>query len=167
MRVEVTMFKVQGKKRNAYSLVDLSIFEKTLADYWDKARTLESETINDLEKHLWLANGAAATVSIGFIQTKSTVPFWQYVGAWVFVSGILLLVIMKYVSAFNTSRDRNRFQTTKTNFETNQVTDFEFRKIRDKKFMALKFVYLVLQLGSGVAFIAGLIFTLIGIGHAI
>lgn len=161
------MFNLQDKKRSAYTAADLANFEATLADYWDKSRSLESVTINDLEKHLWLANGAAATATIGFIQAKTVVPCWQYVGAWVFVSGILCLVIMKYLSASNSSRDRYRFQDAKSRFDADEVTDHVFRHIRDWKFKALKFAYLALQWGAGAAFIAGSVFTLIGVGHAV
>ena len=67
------MFNLQGKKRSAYSEADLAQLEASLADYWEKSRALESETVIDLEKYLWLANGTAATVSIGFAQARETV----------------------------------------------------------------------------------------------
>jgi hypothetical protein len=161
------MFNLQNKKRSVYTAADIAKLDATLADYWDKSRDLESQTVNDLEKHLWLANGAAATVAIGFIQAKTIVPFWQYVGAWVFVSGILLLVILKYLSAFNSSRDRYRFQDAKSRFDAGEVTDEVFRGVRDRTFLVLKKTYLVLQWGAGVAFIAGSIFTLVGVGCAV
>lgn len=161
------MFNLQDNKRSAYTTDDLMGLEAMLTDYWEKSRSLESEAINDLEKHLWLANGAAATATIGFIQAKTPVPCWQYVGAWVFVSGILALVVMKYVSAFYLSRDRHRFQEAKAQFDADEVTDNVFRDVRDCKFKVLKFTYLLLQLGAGAAFIAGSVFTLIGVGHAL
>ena len=74
------MFNLQNKKRSNYSADDLAKLDASLSDYWDKSRALESETVNDFEKHLWLANGAAATVSIGFIQAKTMVTLWQYRG---------------------------------------------------------------------------------------
>lgn len=161
------MFNLQNKKRSAYSAADLANLDASLSDYWDKSRKLESETVIDLEKHLWLANGAAATAAIGFIQAKAIVPFWQYIGAWVFVSGILVLVILKYVSAFNSSRDRYRFQDAKSRFDADEITDEVFRGVRDKTFSILKKAYLVLQWLSGAAFIAGSVFTLIGVGCAV
>lgn len=161
------MFNLQNKKRSAYSAADLANLDAALTDYWDKSRDLESETVNDLEKHLWLANGAAATVAIGFIQAKTDIPVWQYVGAWVFVSGILLLVILKYISAVNSSRDRYRFQDAKSRFDAEEVTDEVFRNVRDGTFRFLKRTYLVLQWGAGIAFIAGSIFTLVGVGCAV
>jgi hypothetical protein len=157
------MFNIQNKKRSAYSADDFAQLEKSLFDYWDKSRALESETVADLEKHLWLANGAAATAAIGFIQVKSIVPLWQYAGAWAFVSGILLLVILKYVSALNSSRDRYRFQDAKSRFDAEEVSDQVFRDVRDCTFRVLKRIYLALQWGAGAAFIAGSIFTLIGV----
>ena len=158
------MFNLQDKTRSAYSADDLAKLETSLTDYWDKSRALESETVVDLEKHLWLANGAAATASVGFIQAaKTVVSLWQYAGAWAFVSGILLLVILKYVSAFNSSRDRYRFQDAKSRFDAEEVSDRVFRDVRDGMFRVLSRSYLVLQWGAGAAFIAGSIFTLIGV----
>jgi len=157
------MFNLQDKKRSAYSADDLAKLETNLTDYWDKSRALESETVVDLEKHLWLANGAAATASVGFIQAAAVVSLWQYAGAWAFVSGILLLVILKYVSAFNSSRDRYRFQDAKSRFDAEEVSDRVFRDVRDGIFRLLARSYLVLQWGAGGAFIAGSIFTLIGV----
>lgn len=157
------MFNLQDKKRSAYSRDDLTKFEISLSDYWDKSRALESETVADLEKHLWLANGAAATASIAFIQAKTTVTLWQYAGAWAFVSGILLLVILKYVSTLNSSRDRYRFQDAKSRFDVEEISDQVFRDVRDRTFCALKGVYLAFQWSAGAAFIAGSVFTLIGV----
>lgn len=135
---EVTMFNLQNKKRSAYSEADLAKLYVNLSDYWDKSRKLESETVVDLEKHLWLANGAAATAAIGFIQAKTAVSFWQYAGAWAFVSGILVLVILKYLSAYNSSRDPYRFQDAKSCFDANETTDEVFRNVRDKTFSVLR-----------------------------
>ena len=161
------MFNLQSKKRSAYAEADLAKLDATLDDYCDKSRALESQTVNDLEKHLWLANGAAATVSIGYIQAETTVPLWQYLGAWTFVVGILLLVVLKFVSSLNSSRDRYRFQDAKSRFDADEVTDHEFRTIRDRTFRVLKCSYVVLQWGAGLAFIAGAILTLIGVGRAV
>lgn len=160
---EVHMFNLQDKKRSDYSAGDLTKLETSLNDYWDKSRALESEAVIDLEKHLWLANGAAATASVGFIQAaKAVISIWQYAGAWAFISGILLLVILKYVSALNSSRDRFRFQDAKSRFDAEEISDQVFRNVRDCTFRVLKRVYLALYWGAGAAFIAGSIFTLIG-----
>jgi len=161
------MFNLQNKKRSAYSAADLTKLNATLSDYWDNSRKLESETVADLEKHLWLANGAAATAAIGFIQAKIEITFWQYAGAWAFVSGILALVILKYLSAYNSSRDRYRFQDAKSRFDADRVTDEVFRYVRDKTFFVLKKAYLVMRWLSGAAFIVGLVSTLIGANCAV
>jgi len=161
------VFNLQNKKRSAYSTCDLTKLEASLIDYWDKSRALESKTVNDVEKHLWLANGAAATVYIGFIQAKAIVPVWQYAGGCAFISGILMLVVLKYLSALNSSRDRYRFQDAKSRFDAEEVTDEAFRTVRDRTFRVLKGAYLVLQRGAGVAFIAGSILTLIGVRCAV
>jgi len=157
------MVNLQNNKRSAYTADNLAKLEASLGDYWDKSRALESETVADLEKHLWLANGAAATASIGFIQAKAVVPLWQYAGAWAFVFGILFLVVLKYVSSLNSSRDRYRFQDAKSRFDADEITDHVFRNVRDRTFHVFKYAYLALQWGAGSAFIAGSIFTLIGV----
>ena len=50
-----------------------SELDKLLDDWWNKVREYETSAINDLEKHLWLANGGALTISIGFLQSDSLV----------------------------------------------------------------------------------------------
>jgi hypothetical protein len=157
------MFNLQDKKRSAYSRDDLAKLEASLSDYWEKSRALESAAVSDLEKHLWLANGAAATASIAFIQAKTTVSLWQYAGAWSFVSGILFLVIMKYVSTLNSSRDRYRFQDAMSHFNAEEISDQVFRDVRDRTFCVLKGFYLALQWSAGAAFIVGSVFTLFGV----
>lgn len=158
----------QNKKRSDYEHDgDLPDIEAISKDYWNKSRDTETHTIEDLEKHLWLANGAAATISIGYIQAKDIVCSSQYYGAWAFISGILMLVIMKYVSSINSSRDRYRFQDAKSKFDAEEVTDYVFKDVRDKTFYALKKSYLFLQYGAGAAFILGSMLTLIGVSNAL
>lgn len=162
------MINLQDKKRSEYeSDGNISQIEDMSKDYWNKSRDDETKTIEDLEKHLWLANAAAATISLGYIQAKEVVCQLQYYGAWSFVSGILMLVIMKYVASINSSRDRYRFQDAKSQFDAEEVTDFIFKGVRDKTFTALKNIYLLLQYGAGIAFILGCILTLTGINNAL
>ena len=162
------MINLQDKKRSAYEEDgDLSDIEEVIKDYRDRSRSSETQTIDDLEKHLWLANAAAATISIGYIQAKEVVCQSQYLGAWSFVSGILMLVVMKYVSSINSSRDRYRFQDAKSKFDADEVTDLIFQTIEDRTFRLLKKCYLFLQYGAGIAFISGCILTLIGVTSAL
>jgi hypothetical protein len=162
------MINLQNKKRSEYEKDgDLPDIEEMSKDYWNKSRETETKTIEDLEKHLWLANAAAATVSIAYIQTKELVCPSQYFGAWSFVSGILMLVVMKYVSSINSSRDRYRFQDAKSRFDAEEVTDFVFKEVRDKTFNIMKKSYLLLQYGAGAAFILGCVLTLIGVKNAL
>ena len=161
------MINLQNKNRSEYERDgNLPDIEEMSKDYWNNSRDTETQAIEDLEKHLWLANAAAATVSIGYIQAKDIVCVFQYYGAWAFVSGILMLVVMKYVSSINSSRDRYRFQNAKSRFDAEEVTDHVFKYVRDKTFSALKKSYLFLQYGSGAAFILGCILTLIGVQNA-
>jgi hypothetical protein len=81
--------------------------------------------------------------------------------------GILLLVVMKFVSSLGSSRDRQRFQDAKSRFDADEVTDEVFRTVRDRMFRFSKWFYLLLQWGAGLAFIAGAILTLIGVGRAV
>lgn len=164
----MTAVNLQDKKRSAYAPADLAKLHASLDDYWNRSRDDESRTIADLEKHLWLANGAAATVAIGYIQAaKTAVPISQHLGAWAFVIGILTLLVMKFVSSLNSSRDRYRFQDAKSRFDADEVTDHIFRTVRDRPFKFLKGAYLVLQWSAGLAFVAGAILTLLGVGRAV
>ena len=86
---------LQDKNRSAYSADELMALERDLDDYWQKSRDKESETVADLEKHLWLANGAAATASVGFLQAASVVSSWQMAGAWAFIVGIVALELIR------------------------------------------------------------------------
>lgn len=158
------MINLKNKKRSEYMTDgDLSDIEEMSRDYWNKSRDTETKSIEDLEKYLWLANAAAATVSIGYIQARDIVCPFQYFGAWAFVVGILMLVVMKYVTSVNSSRDRYRFQDAKSKFDAGEVTDYVFRGVRDKTFTLLKRIYLCLQYGAGVAFLSGCILTLTGV----
>ena len=156
-----------NKHRSAYSPDELSVLESELEDYWNHARKAESETIKDVEKHLWLANGAAVTASIGFLQAKVVPSCWQTLGAWAFLLGIVLLVVMKFVSATQASRMRYRFQEAKTRFDANQTDDMVFASLRDETFEIGRRVYLSLQWGSGIAFLVGVTLTLIGVTSAV
>jgi hypothetical protein len=162
------MVNLQNKKRSAYQKDDLIALEETLKDYWDTSRTRETKSIEDLEKYLWLANAAAITVSLGYIQKADKISYFNYCGAWVFIAGILMLVVMKYVSSVNSSRDRHLFQQAKSKFDADEVSDFIFKDIRsDKMFGNIRKIYLCLQYGAGLAFVAGCVLTLFGvmIGH--
>jgi len=154
---------LDDKKRGAYSAEELAALERNLDDYWQKSRAKESEAIADLEKHLWLANGAAATVSVGFVQAASAVSSWRVAGAWVFIVGIAALVIIKFISEFQASRMRFRFQEAKMRFDANQVSDLVFKDLRDRTFEVTRRIYLLLRYSAGIAFIVGLALTLIGV----
>jgi len=162
------MINLQNKTHSEYERDrDLPDIEEMSKDYWSKSCDTETQTIEDLEKHLWLANAVAATASIGYIQAKDIICQSQYYGAWAFISGILMLVVMKYVSSVNSSRDRSRFQDAKLRFDAEEVTDYVFKDVRDKTFSTLKKSYLFLQYGAGVAFISGCILTLIGVQNVL
>ena len=49
-----------------------------------------------------------------------------------------MLVVMKYVSSMNNSRDRSRFQEAKSRFDAEEATDLVFKEVRDKTFTILK-----------------------------
>ena len=158
---------LHDKKRPAFTADELQALERELDDYWQKSRDAESKAVADLEKHLWLANGAGATASVGFLQAASAVSSWQVAGAWGFIVGIVSLVIIKFVSEFQASRLRYRYQHAKMRFDAGQASDFVFKDIRDKKFVVTRSIYLGLRWSAGLAFIAGLAFTLIGVSDAV
>ena len=151
------MINLKAIKRKEYRADDLAALESVLSDAWDKSRSVESETIVDLEKHLWLANASAATISIGFLQSKPVVSNLQYYGAWSFIFGIILLVIVKYLSEYFCSRDRSRLQDAKSKFDANEVTDIVFDGIRDNVYRRLNLAYRIFKYGSGFMFVLGLI----------
>ncbi len=158
------MINLKDKKIEWYrSNGDYDQFQKTLNDYWDNSRKLESETINDLEKHLWIVNSSAATLIIAYLQaTKGTITPWQYSAACSFVLGIICLFLLKFVSAYNSSRDRLRFEDANSKFLNEEVTDYVFKNIRDNRYKVIKSLYNGLVYGSGLLFIIGLVLLLIG-----
>ena len=136
------MINLQNKKHSDYvNDGDLADIEDMSKDYWNKSREAETKTIEDLEKHLWLANALASTVTIAYLQKQEIVYLSQYLGACSFVLGILMLVVMKYVSSMNNSRDRSRFQEAKSRFDAEEATDLVFKEVRDKTFTILKKTY--------------------------
>lgn len=142
--------------------IEMTDIIKILDDYFNKARELESYTINDLEKHLWLVNASAATITIGFIQSKDEVTCLQILGAWSFVLGVISLLLMKFVSAINSSRDKKRFHEATLNISKENAAE-KIRGIKDKKFSCLRMSYLILQYGAGVLFVGGCILIILGV----
>jgi hypothetical protein len=158
------MINLRNIKRKDYSSDDLEKLKITIADSLDKSRVIESETIVDLEKHLWLANAAAATISISFISKKDVVvTSLQYYGSWSFIIGIIMLVVVKFLSEYFCSRDRSRLQAAKSKFDADEVTDMIFDEVRDRFYRTLKYVYIGLKYGSGAMFIIGLVFMVQGV----
>lgn len=139
----------------------LEFFQKTLDNYWDNSRQVESEAIVDLDKHIWLLNSGAATLLIGYLQTQSNVSCWQLYSAISFILGIVFLFMLKYLSAFLTSRDRFRFQDANSKFLDGMETDYVFKEVRDITYKCLHKSYVFLQFISGVMFILGLVFLLV------
>jgi hypothetical protein len=157
------MIPIQNKKYSKYSSDELARLENQLADYSDKSRSMESETLVDLDKHLWLANGAAATISIGFVQAADEIAFLQYWGCWSFIFGIVLLVVQKNFSTWTSSRDRFRFDEARMQFYKDERTDEVFGEVRDRKLRLLNILDRSLKKGAGLTFVAGLVLTMVGI----
>lgn len=120
---------------------------------------LETSTVVDLEKHLWLVNGAAATAAVAFVQQKGFISFWQQAGAWAFASGLLFLVTLKFISAYMSSRELARFQESKSQFDAEEQTDFVFREseLRNKTPRFLTWIYRLCLYCAGAAFIFGIV----------
>ena len=161
------MIPILDKGHKEYSTDELSRLEGWLDDYWKKSRSFETESINDLEKHLWLANAAAATISIGYLQAAGPASAGQIWGSWSFVGGIMFLVFLKFVSSWVSSRERSRFESARAKFYRGETNDSVFEEIRDNTHVGLKRLYLALQYGAGIAFLAGLVLTLVGAAGAV
>lgn len=86
----------------------------------------------------------------------------QFLGATIFVLGILSLLIMKFVGETNAVRDRLRRQTISEAFFLKGAPMSSFDKIRDDTFRRLSWVYKSLKSAAGICFIVGCIVTLIG-----
>ncbi len=141
----------------------LEAFQITLDDYLDNSRRSESESIVDLEKHIWLLNSGAATLLIGYLQTQNQISCWQLYAACSFVLGVVIFFILKYISLPLTSRDRVRFQEAYSKFLYGEVTDMIFKSVRDKTSKYLNRTYVTLQFLSGFMFILGLLLLLAGV----
>jgi hypothetical protein len=167
----VVVVTFYDKKRNAYSAKELDALEVFLDDYLLNSRNAESQAVESLERHLWLANGAGATAAVGFIQAakaaKLAVSSWQFAGAWLFIAGIAVLVVLKFISEAQSSRMRFRFQHAAIEFEANRASDFVFCKLRDETFTFMHRIYLALRFTAGITFLGGLVVTLIGLRSAV
>lgn len=138
-------------------------FEKWLHEEFDKARTLESKTIEQVEKTLWLANSGAATVTIGFITTAKVATTLQFVGCAMFVVAIVCLVLMNVVGETNASRDRARRQKASELLLKEDRAISTLGKIRDPWFKRLALAYKALKMSVIVLFVAGCTITLVGV----
>jgi len=99
-----------GLKLNQLNQSDLREFERLHAKYFEKSIESETNSINDLISHLWLANGSAATVCIGIFQSKGFADRFHFYGVCSFIVGLVVLLIFKFFSEWVSSRDRHRFQ---------------------------------------------------------
>ena len=154
---------MEAKHRNEYAEEELIELKTRLTDYWDKSRNRESESVNDLEKHLWLANGAGAAASVNFIITNTAFNNYQWLGSCSFIAGLVFLISLKFLSAHIASRDRYRFQDAKNKFDAGKEKAAIFDGIRDKFFSWLHCLYIWLQRLAGLTFLLGLVLTLLGI----
>jgi len=137
--------------------------EKWLRDDFDRARELESRLINEMDKSLWLANAGAATVSIGFITSAKSASILQFVGCSSFVIAIICLLAMKLVGETNASRDRARRHVATNKFFEENLQISILGNIRDSWFKRFAWAFKVLKASATILFVAGCIFTLIGV----
>ena len=150
------------KDETKYYKLSPEQFDEISKDWWEKSREKESESLTDLEKHLWLANSSAATIAIGLIKSSSLlISNYKKCGAWAFILGIVLLILSKFLTAFISSRDRSRFQKAMKDVDSeDDFTSKTFKDIRDCKARILNRTYHFLIIGSGVCFISGLALTI-------
>lgn len=141
----------------------LSEVETWLREELDRARELETHLISEVDKYLWLANAGAATVSIGYITTAKTASYLQFFGCTLFIVAIICLLVMKLVGETNASRDRSRRQAATNKFFKENLKMSTLGEIRDSWFTRLAWSYKTLKATASVLFIAGSIFTLLGV----
>lgn len=130
---------------------------------FDRARDLESQSVNELEKSLWLVNSGAATVTLGYLTTAGSPSYVQFLGCGSFVIAIVSLLLMRIVSALNASRDRNRRQAMSEKFFTDNLPISSLEKIRDTRFQVLRWTYIILKFSAAVLFVVGCLLTLKGV----
>lgn len=163
------MVKLYNKKISKYSPKELEELRVYITDYENFARDKESKTAEDVEKYLWLGNAAALAVSGTYIQLmRATGTKVLYVGIGLFIAGLLLLLILKFLSAHISSRDRYRFQCARMKFESDEEPDLviSIDKVRDGTFSRLRKAYHLIVRTVGVLFIGGCIVVIVGLAMA-
>ena len=155
------MFTVRaGAKHHQLMPDELDEYKQIKRDYYDKATERETKSIEDFIKHLWIVNGASASLSIGFIQSKGVFDSFQFYGACSFVLGLIVLLIFKFVHEIISSYDLHRFQTVIGEIENNRIPVDSLRNIRNKPFKIAKHFFLVARIFAAICFIVGLCMTL-------
>ena len=142
---------------------ELKKADERLRAEFDRSRALETQTIQDFEKSLWLANSGAATVTIGFVTATPSPDLFQFLGCCAFVLAIVALLVMRMIGEINASRDRARRQKASERFFLESQPMSIFEGVRDKRFRTLCTVYRGLKQSAAILFILGCLFTLIGI----
>ena len=135
---------------------DLDNYEKFKKDYSEKSTKKESESIDDLIKHLWIVNGASSTISIGMIQSKGVTDSFQFWATFSFVFGLIVLLIFKFISEFIASRDRYRFYKIIQEIENERIEVDAITTIRDRFSNVCRNILICIRVISGACFIAGL-----------
>ncbi|HEY5603398.1 MAG TPA: hypothetical protein VIM41_09830 [Gammaproteobacteria bacterium] len=135
----------------------------SLWEEFNRAREQETRAINEFEKILWLTNSGAATITIGYITSADSPTSLLFLGSTLFVTGILLLFVMKFVGETNSVRDRVRRQKVSESFFHKGKPMSSFDNIRDKTFKRLAWIYKGLKSVAALCFISGCIVTLIGL----
>lgn len=134
--------------------------EKWLWDDFNRARDIETHSINEFEKLLWLTNSGAATITIGYLTTSSSPSLILFFGSCMFVTAVVALLIMKFVGETNATRDRARRQRVSELFFSENRPMSTFKQIRDSNFKALVKAYKWLKTSAAILFMVGCILTL-------
>lgn len=163
------MVRLYDKKISKYSPKELEELNVYITDYENFARDKESKSAEDIEKYLWLGNAAALAISGTYIQLMhATGSKIFYAGIGLFVVGLLLLLILKFLSGYISSRDRYRFQCARMKFEADQETDLalSINKVRDNTFSCLRKAYHFIVRTAGALFMGGCIIVIVGLAMA-
>lgn len=148
--------------KDLQNMGELDNYKNYLQKEFDRARDQETEALNQLDKSLWLANGGAATVTISNLVASGD-SIYLFLGASVFVAGVVFLLMMRMSYAYNAARDRNRRQKASEKFFTDNLKLSSLENIRDKWFSFHSSLYKWLNTLAILLFVLGCVFSLAGV----
>ena len=152
------MYRVPiGKKFSELNDEEKTKFLDYAKSNFEKIAANETESIKDFQKHLWLVNSTAATISIGIMQANGVKNSYQFWGAAAFIFGVITLLVFKSNSEIITSRERSRYQKILDYILSDAVAIQEKFKLRDRVFNYFRYTLIVIRVLSVFSFVVGLL----------